>query len=193
MFKLFEYKAKIAKPETIYVDTSGIADNPPKFIDVLQNKTINFVIDGHKVVIHQVGIGEGMTIVTKIASLYKTLSELTDKVPANRIEQVKLNIAKASTYKQIVLQIYKLSKSFVSNKRKYKKALLTEAMNNHEKVLLITEQIFDYWMYIKKLLALLGRGGSIRMTTGEGFTWNSYETDTDGTPIIKPRFGLSTN
>jgi hypothetical protein len=193
VFKLFEYKSKIAKPEQVYVDTSGISENPPKFIEVLQNKTINFLIGDHKIAITQLSIGSGLTIVGKIAYLYQQLIQAIEIIPESRVQEVKNNIYKDALFKQIVKEIYRLSKPFAKSKRKYKKALFAESKKNLEKVLLITEQIFDYWMYIKKLLALLSRGGTMRMTIGEECTWNSFETDTNGNRIIKPRFVLSMN
>jgi len=193
IFKLFEYKGKLAKPEQVFIDSSGIASNPPKFIDVLQNKTINFKVGKEAIIINQITIGTGLSTVNKIATLFNKLAEEFDKLPRSKVEEFKINLLKDSIYKQIVKQIYKLSKPFAKNKYKYKKELFKESKANHEKILLIVEQIFDYWMYIKKLLALLAKGGSQRMIIGEGATWNSYETDTTGQRIIKPRFGLSTN
>ncbi|MBU1235026.1 MAG: hypothetical protein KKC77_19235, partial [Proteobacteria bacterium] len=177
----------------VYIDTSGIAINPPKFIDVLQNKTINFNIGKYAIKIGHISIGSGLTTVNKIAMLYNGLDKLTDQIPKNRMDEISINFRKVSIYKLIVHQIYLLSKHFVDNKRKYKKELFKFSNENQEKIMLITEQIFDYWKYIKKLLALLGRGGTLRQTIGERYTWNSYETDTNGKVIIKPRFGLSTN
>nr|BDD44682.1 hypothetical protein 12 [Legionellales bacterium] len=193
VFKLFEYKAKIVKPERVYVDTSGITDNPPNFIEVQQNKTINFVFSGEKVVIPYITVGDGLSKVKKIASYYKLINELHDMETTTRVEEIKNNMARSNIYKLAVKEIYKLSKPFAKHVRRFKKRFYKEANNNFELVMLITEQIFDYWMYIKKLLALLSRGGSLRMTIGGGFTWNSYATDIDGKLIIKPRYGLSTN
>lgn len=193
VFKVFEYRSKVAKPERVYVDTSGITTNPPKFIETLQNKTINFSIGSHKVSVSQLSIGDGLTTVNKIAALFKTLAKQVERTPKSRLDQMNINVLKTTTYKQIVYHIYLLSKPFVTSRRKFKKELFREAEKNHEKVLLIVEQIFDYWMYIKELLSLLARGGTLRMTTGDNFTWNSRETDINGNHIIKPRFALSTN
>jgi len=193
IFKLFEYKSKLVKPEQVYVDSSGIASNPPKFIDVLQNKTINFVVNGEKIVISQLSIGKGLTTVNKIAMLFDRLGKEVVKIPKSKVDQFNLNMLKTGIYKQIVYEIYILSKPFVKSRRRFKKALVKMSNENHEKVLLIVEQIFDYWMYIKKLIALLAKGGSLRQTIGEGCTWNSYAMDTDGNRIIKPRYDLSMN
>jgi hypothetical protein len=192
IFKLYEYKSKIPKPERIFVDTSGITENPPRYIEVKQNKTINFLVNGEKVVISYITI-EGLSLVKKIATYYRILSELQNIESENRIDEIRTNLAIANTYKSAVKEIYKLSKPFAKHRRRFKKAFFKEAANNFELVLLITEQIFDYWMYIKKLLALLGKGGSLRMTIGGGFTWSSYTTDLDGNLLIRPRYGRSTN
>jgi hypothetical protein len=193
IFKLFEYKSKIAKPERVYVDSSGVAVNPPKFIDVLQNKTINFDIGKFAIKVNQITIGNGLTIVRKIAKLYEALHIAMENIPDGKIAEMKNNLFKINAYNQIVYQIYLLSKPFVKSRRKYKKELFKMAKLDHQKVMLITEQIFDYWMYVGKLAALLARGATLRLTTGEKFTWNSYETDIAGNTIIKPRFALSTN
>ncbi len=193
LFKVFEYKSKIAMPEQVFVDTSGVATNPPNFIDVLQNKTINFIIGSEKIVIRQLSIGSGLTTVNKISMLFERLALEIEKIPKNKLDQFNINILRTGIYKQMVFQIYLLSKPFVKSKRKFRKQLFKESSENHEKFLLIVEQVFDYWMYIKKLLALLSKGGSHRMTIGEGSTWNSLEMDIGGNRIIRPRFGLSTN
>jgi hypothetical protein len=192
VFKLFEYKSKMVKPDRVYVDTSGITNNPPRFVEVLQNKTINFVVGRWIVRVAQMSIKD-LTIVQRIAALYAQLQELFTNTPKNRVEEVRSNIAKDLLYRQIVGEIYHLSKHFVDKKRKYRKELFREARKNHEKVMLITEQIFDYWMYIKKLMSLLAKGGSLRQIIGDVYTWNSHEMDTNGMTIIKPRFVLSTN
>jgi hypothetical protein len=193
LFKNREYRIKVAKPERINVDTSGIASNPPQFIEVLQNKTINFLIGNEKIVISQLTVGDGLTNVNIISTLYAKLQEVNEIMPNNRVDEVKINLRKVAILKLITKHLYKLSKSFATHKRSYKKELYKTSKENCEKIFLICEQIFDYWMYIKKLNALLAQGGSMRMTIGEGSTWNYYETDTTGKRIIKPRYGLSTN
>jgi hypothetical protein len=193
LFKLFECKSKMVKPEQVFIDSSGIAKNPPQFIEVLQHKTINFVVNGEKIVISQLSIGRGLGIVRKISLLYEKLVREFDKIPKNKIEEVRDNLIRGAVFNQIVVQIYLLSKPFAKSKRKLRKALYKLGKTNQEKVLLITEQIFDYWMYIKKLLALLSRGGTQRMIIGAESTWSSYETDMTGNHIIKPRFGSSMN
>jgi len=193
VFKLFEYKSKIAMPEQIYVDSSGIANNPPKVIDVLQNKTINFELGKHFVKVSQVTVGTGLTIINKIALLYEALQQEITKKPGNKVKEIQRNFIKVGIFKQIVYQIYLLSKPFVKSKRKFRKDLFKEADKNPEKIFLITEQVFDYWSYMGKLLAVLSRGGSRRMIIGADYTWNSLEMDSHGKTIIKPRFALSMN
>jgi len=193
LFKNREYKSKIASPERIYVDTSGVSVNPPNFIEVLKNKTINFDIGTHAIKITHITPSDGFTSVNLIASLFSKFSDLMEKIPENKIERIKNNLLKAGIYKQIVYEIYNLSKSFTSGNGGYRRALIDYSKTHEEEIFLIVDQIFDYWMYIKKLVALLSKGGSKRMILGEGCTWNSYETDMTGNRIIKPRFGLSMN
>lgn len=189
IYKNIEYKAKIAKPERIYIDSSGVAANPPQFIEVLQNKTINFLIGKEKIVISQITIGDGLTSINIIANLYAKLDEINDIVPGNKLDEVRLNVRKISILNLITKYLYKLSKPFAKNKRSYKKELFKTANNNCEKIFLICEQIFNYWIYIKKLKGLLSKGATLQMINGEGFTWNSYEMDLTGKTIITPRYG----
>jgi hypothetical protein len=193
LFKLFEYKSRMAKPEYIYVDTSGIAHNPPQFIEVTKNKTINFKIGSHHIIVSQITVNEGMVKINTIASIFKSLVEALESKPKNKLDQVRLNVVRAGLYKQAVANVFKFSVIFAKNKKAYKKAIFKYAKEDYEGMLLIIEQIFDYWIYLKKLKALLAQGGSHRMIIGEGSTWNSYETDMTGKRIIKPRYALSMN
>ena len=193
MFKLSEYKRRMVAPEVVHVDTSGVATNPPKFIDVLVNKTINFEVGKYSIKIEQLGIGKCMTTVNKIASLFEMLTVEIDRVPTGKVDEMKHNLMKDSIYKQIVMHIYLLSAPFVDNKRKYRKELINYSKDNHIKIFHIVEQVIDYWTYIKKLVALLSKGGSLKKTIGEWCTWNSLSMDSAGNHSIKPRFDWSMN
>jgi hypothetical protein len=192
LYKNREYKSKIAKPEVHNIDTSGIASNPPEFIDILQNKTINFLIGKEKIVISQISIGEGFSKINLISSLYTNLYNLNEQIPKNEVEKFKLNMQKTRAYNLIVKYVYNLSKPFAKKKRVFKKEFFNLS-KNPEKMFLICEQIIDYWIYIKKLQALLAKGRTGKMINGEWFTWNSCEMDIDGKRIFKPRYGLSMN
>lgn len=193
LFKIFEYKSKIAKPETVYVDTSGIAVNPPSFIETIKNKTINFKVNDIDIKICHLSVVDGLNKIERIASLFLRLNKLFEIETKNKVDKIKTNLLKDATFKQIVYQIYLLSKPFIKKKRLLKKELLKLAKNNVEQVLLISEQVFDYWRYIKKLMALLAQGVTLKQTVGERYTWSSYETDWTGRLIIKPRCELSMN
>jgi hypothetical protein len=193
IFKIFEYKSKIAKPETVYVDTSGIAINPPSFIDTIKNKTINFKVDDIEIKICHLSVVNGLNKIERIASLFMRLNQLFEIESNNKLDEMKSNLLKDAIFKQIVHQLYLLSKPFCKKKRKLKKRLLKLAKNDVEQVLLITEQVFDFWRYVKKLIALLARGSTLNQMVGERYTWSSYETDLTGKLIIKPRCDLSTN
>jgi len=193
LFKISELKSRIAKPEYIYVDSSGVSNNPPKFIEVMQNKTINFKVGNETIIMSQITIGRGMTDINIISALLSQLIQQMEIIPKTDLQKMKINLIKSGIYKLMVEHIYSLTKAHAKNKRRYRKELFNIAKENTEYILLIVEQIFDYWIYIKKLIALLARGGSNRMINGEALTWNSYETDLTGQIIIKPRFVLSTN
>jgi hypothetical protein len=172
---------------------SGIGNNPPKFVDLMRNKTINFVLGNEKIVISQVNIGKGLSTIELIARLFSGLQEEMAREYSNKLEEVKHNIIKWKYYKQIFTLVYNLSVPFAKNKRRFKKEFLKMASKDTEWTMLIVEQILDYWMYVGKLIALLGRGATLKQTHGECVGWNSINWESDGKIEIKPRYDLSTN
>lgn len=191
--RVVKYKNKLSKPEVRYVDTSGITNNPPEFIDVVKNKTINFEVGKFAIKIEHLRLIDGMDRIRRIAGLFSLLQTEMHKEVKGRLNKFKQKGLKMAIYRVIVDEIYKLSKPFVKKKFRFKLELNKKAFDDFEWMLLVVEQILDYWTYVKKLVALLSRGGSLRQTVGGGFTWSSYETDSKGRTSIKPRYAMSLN
>jgi hypothetical protein len=187
-------------------DITGISTNPPKFVDLMKNKTINFVCGKEKIVIHQLSITKGLTTIELIARLFQGLQEEMKREFDDKTEQIKHNIFKWRYYKQIYSLVFKLAKPFAYNKRQFKKEFMSKANKDMEWTLLIVEQILDYWGYLGEFVALLAildywgylgefvallaRGATIRQMHGEAVGWNSFNGASGGTFEIKPRLGL---
>ena len=136
---------------------------------------------------------KGMNTLQKICILFDNLNTLMTKTYKSKLEEIQGNFLKSAAYKNIINQVYILSEPFVKSKRRYYKALSKKALNDYEWFLLIVEEIYNYWTYVKKLQALLSRGKTLRLIHGDILTWNSYEMDSDGKHIVKPLFASSSN
>jgi len=177
----------LAISETTYVDTSGVANNPPQFIEVLKNKTINFKLDKWTIRIAHLSVLNGVDKIKRIATLFKHIQELHAQEPVNRMHELKSKALRYAAYNVTVKEMYNLAKPFAPGRR-FKQAFYRKAQADIEWFLLIVEQVFDYWVYVGKLLSLLGQGGTLRQTIGGSCTWNSSSWDMEGRVIIKPRF-----
>jgi hypothetical protein len=171
-------------------DLSGIEYNPPKFVDLIKNKTINFVCGKEKIVISQINITQGLSIIELIARMFRGLQEQMNLNYDNKVQEVQHNILKWKYYKQICNLVFKLSKPFAKNKRRFKKEFFKKANYDMEWMLLIVEQILDYWGYLGEFVALLARGATIKQIHGEAVGWSSFNGASGGTFEIKPRLGL---
>lgn len=173
-----------------YVDTSGIAQNPPSYIDVWEGKTINFKLDKWDIKIPQMKPDWCFKYLRRFAINYKLLLEQAEKETTSRLDQ----LIYAGAYANVVRCIYGLSKHFISNKRKFRKALSARSRNDIMFILDISEQIYDYWIYVKKKIALLSNQTTLRKMAGASFADGSCKLDTDGKIYAIPRFesGLNT-
>ena len=45
IYEIIRLHNKINKYDVLYVDTSGVGENPPRFIETWQGKTINFKVN----------------------------------------------------------------------------------------------------------------------------------------------------
>ncbi len=177
----------------MYINTSGVSANPPKFIELMEGKTINFELDEYSIHIAQVSFNKGMAIIEKIVFLFELLSEQMKVKAETRTEEIKNNLFKMKTYNALVGQIYNLSKHYVKSKAKFKKKLHKKANADFAWLLSICSEIIDYWTFVGKQLALLSKGKTIRQTFGADATWNSLSWDSSGAIEIKPRYVLSMN
>jgi hypothetical protein len=182
------WRNKHVDKEPKYVDTSGIMLNPPKFIDVLKNKTINFRLGKESIRIEQISASKGLSFIEKIAQMFQWLQREMQYTPNNKVDGLRHDVAKMQLYKLIVKELYKLSKPFAKNKRRFKKELMLKAKTDIEYILLIVEQVLDYWMYLGELVSLLARGGTLRQIIGVSAGWSCISTGTDGKISIKPRY-----
>lgn len=188
---IIRLRDKIAKAEyQQYIDTSGIGTNPPLFIDTWQGKTINFRVDDkHIIHIPHMRPQQCFGHLKAIAAYYKILTAQAEKVAANKKEERQDKIINAYAYYRIIVLIYNLSKDFVKNKRRYFKALHARGKNDVAFILDVTEQVIDYWTYIKKKLSLLATASSLRISTNGGrSSWDSVKLASDGKISIRPRY-----
>lgn len=194
MYRCIQYFYKIKNAEyEVYIDTTGISQNPPRFIELMEGKTINIKFDKYYVCINQVSFLKGMSALDNIQYLYSELVKLMDKKTETETEHMRLNIRKMKTYSAIVGQIYELSKRFVKNKGKYRKELFKKSQEDFEFILNVCAEVIDYWSHVGKLLALLSQGSTPRKTYGDERIMTSRKWGSDGTIEIKPRYVLSMN
>ncbi len=169
--------------DIVYVDTSGIHSNPPNYLETLNNKTINIKLDKkHNVSVCHFSVHDGLMKIRFISSLFKTLDILMNKGD----ESLKNKATMMLVHNRIIKEIYKLSSPFA--KFGYKRAFYKKAMNDILWTLQIAEQIYDYWCYLGKSLALLAEGQTQRQTIGGVDLLNASSWDRDGKILIKPRF-----
>jgi hypothetical protein len=192
--RIFILWDRVKKSEyEVYVDTSGVASNPPSFIELANNKTINIKFDDQSIVINQISFNKGLNVINKISLYFTALNEAIKHEPKDEKEEIQFNGYKVQIYNSIVNQIYELSKHFVKNKRNYKKKLLKKAKDDTAFILNVCAEIIDYWGCVGKLVTLLSKGQTLRQTVGGGASWNSLNMDLTGKTEIKPRYALSTN
>ena len=96
IFKLFEYKGKMSKPEVVHVDTSGIAINPPSYIEVVKNKTINFKLGKWDVKICHLSLTKGMSMIQKICILFDHLNTLSGQEYKSKLEEFQGGLLKTA-------------------------------------------------------------------------------------------------
>lgn len=189
IYKIIDLKGKSVRVETVYVDRSGIEENPPKkYIDISSNKTINFKLDSETIHINHLPWQDGIRYINKIYFLFGHLEGYRKYQPKGKIDEMKNNFLYLRTYSHIVLLVYKLAAPHSKNKRRLKKELFKRAKKDTLFTISLIQEIIDYWRYMGELTALLARGKTIRAMAGNGFTWRSYVTDREGRISIKRRF-----
>lgn len=185
-------KVKRAEYE-VYIDTSGIAENPPKFVELMEGKTINIRLETEYLCINQVSFNKGLGVIDKIVYLFNILVKQMSKQSETRTEELKGSVLKMQTYNAIVNQIYLLGKPFAKNKRRFKKELFKKSKDDFQFLLTICQEVIDFWSHVGKQAALLSKGKTLRETYGENVTASLLSTGLDGKIEIKPRYAYSTN
>jgi len=175
--------------EYIYVDTTGIDINPPKhYIEVEQNKTINFKLNKWVVSICHLPIKYNIKYIEKIKTIFSLIVQETDYIPTNKITELSHYLRMKALLHHGTILIYNLSKHFIKKKRGYKKALFKEALDNSDFIIDIMEQALDFWLYRKKKAQAVSQGQTLLSTVGSACTWNSLNLDSHGKRLIKPRY-----
>jgi len=173
--------SKKAYKETVYVDTSGIESNPPNFLETLENKTLNIKVDeNNHISINHFNVATGLTRVKLISGLLKSLQILMDKSTGTLKDKATLYFVNG----KLITELYKLIKPHATWRAK--RAFIKRAYKDSFWTFKIVEEIYNYWMCVGKLLALLMEGQTLRMTTGGSAMLNSTRMDSDGV-TYKPR------
>ncbi len=192
LFKVFEYKSKLKKPEIVYVDTSGIKENPPKFIETWQNKALNIKVDDkHIITIPHFGSKVCFKHLNTITILYTALINKLDDKSVNKLEETISLIQYRTIYKRIVKMVYDMCKPFVKN-RKTKKAYFKRAKTDRLFILEACNEIVDFWSLVKKKLIYLATGKTLRQAQMDGSMSTVNSSSSDGQPrtSIKPVYAL---
>jgi hypothetical protein len=189
-YKYFSLLDKFGKNEFVqYVDTSGITQNPPQYIDLWEGKTINFKLDKWAIKINFLRPDWCFKYLRSIAENYQLLLAQAE----NGEKSVMETYVYGAAYVRIVQSVYDLSKHFVRGRRAYRKALIAKSKKDIAFVLNACEQMFDYWIYVKKKIALLAAQTTLRRTAGVSFADNSCKLGTDGKIYAIPRFEPGSN
>ena len=172
--------------EIRYIDKSGIASNPPSFLETKAGKTLNIDFDGTKIIINHFPIWENLEIISKIAGIFQSLkvgADLFYNKPLTEIESVAYyQIA----YEKLINLLIKILRPHLS--RKELKKFKIFARENSNGVFEICAEIFDFWQYMGKLTAGMGQGLSPRLQYGERLTSDSLKWDDQGERLIQPRY-----
>jgi hypothetical protein len=183
------WKKKKTILEYVYIDTTGIESNPPKnYIDVEQNKTINFKLGVDSISICHLPIKLNIKYIEKIAYIWELINAESEYKSKSKIEDFSHKVRQGLYYKQATSLIYGLSKHFVDKKRRFKKALFKRSKQDTDFIMDITEQVFNFWLYRKKKALMLSQSQTLLSTVGSTSTWNSLNLDNQGKTLIKPRF-----
>lgn len=189
LFLYLKSKEKEGKETIRYVDTSGIVSNPPRFIEVAPNKTINFSFDKYKISICHLPIFENIELISKLSGHFAIIKYGLKKkydTPFSKADETRIYQAH---YMSIVKTLYTLSKPF-NKKRGYKKAFEKKCYGDSNFVFMICKEIFDYWQNMGKLLGVLEKGLTPRLQYGEELGSDRLKWDEHGKRLITPRYAF---
>lgn len=189
---ILDLRKKVQKPETVYIDTSGIDSNPPKMLETWQNKTINIkVTDKVCVSIPHFKALDCIRYIKEIADYYKILLEKLEIEHKNKSQKLIGDLQYMVAYRQLCAWIYKLSKQFSNNKWKFKRAFFKRVKADFNFILNVSEEVLDYWSFVKKKLIFLASETTDRQKQMDGKASILSYSIKDGRLMssIKPRFG----
>ena len=182
-----------AKFDGMYVDITGVRQNPPEYIDVVKRKTMNVRIDDEFTIhIPQVSFIDGVYRIREIQSIFLLLRQQSEDKTALKINEK--NLQEFLTFcSALATVLYSLSYTFVkrSKRKKYFRVLKTKMLNDIEWTCELIEQVIDFWSYIKKKVQYLSLGSSLRQMHGADASWDCISWGTDGSSYLLPRFGKS--
>lgn len=194
VFILFVLKIKslkniIKKNDFIqYIDTSGIIENPPNFIEVWQGKTLNIKFNKYDIKIPFFGALESIKYIEKISKNYSVMINMINYKSLSNYDDIVKQVEYLKAYTNIFNAVYDISKKFIKNKKRYLKDLKYKFFNDIIFGLEISEQLFNYWKVVKKKIIYLASATTLRETDGESYTWNSLNLDLQGNISVKPRY-----
>lgn len=175
-------------------DKGGVASNPPNFIEVLKRKTLNIKFGKYDIIVEQVSFIEGIYGIANIQTAFNVLNEACGyngsiKVDEKHIKEYVTFVALLSNC------IFDLSKKYVKKKehKKYFEALRRKIYEDAEFAASLSEQIIDFWTYVKKKVEVLATGRTARQTYGEAYIQGYVKTDLQGKTYLTPRYGKHLN
>lgn len=179
-------RSKASRINYRYVDTSGIMENPPRFIDTWKNKTINFDLGKHSLKINHLPILENIDVISRIAGHFAVIKhgvESAYNAPFSKTDKIRVY---QTHYMRLIALLYKLGKPH--SKRGFKNAFYKRAKNDFNFILGVSEQIFDYWQNMGKLLGVLSQGLTPLLVYGETLGSGRLKWDDQGKRLITPRY-----
>lgn len=183
-----------SQKEVRYVDRSGIASNPPTFIETWENKTINFNYDGKQIKICHMPLPETLKYINKIARIYQTLYLYFEQIKEDAYGGQKLSSKQIiELVDEIAITIYHLSKPHLRIWERIgrKKWIIKKARGDIDFVLGICGETFDYMQYLGNALRSLSQGATSRMMYGKKSSWNTIKRDIHGKRLLEPMHDLS--
>lgn len=182
------------KKEVRYFDKSGIASNPPTFLETWENKTINFNFKGKIIRIGHLPFKETYNHISKISDLFKVLMAKHDGSMEDYFKDKRLSDMEiTSVVDTIADTLYELSKPYLSFYERLgrRKWMIKKCRNDVDFVIGLSGEIFDYWLNLGNALALLMRGATVKMMYGQDASLNTTKRDSVGARLIEPRQELS--
>ncbi len=179
-----------SKKEIRYIDKSGVLNNPPTFIETLENKTLNFDYNGIIIYIGHLNLVDTFKYVAKISGLFQTLQINHANATNKAFEKINLKEEDILTIvDSISVTLYQLSKPYLSFWQRIgrKKWMIAKARNDVDFIIGLSGEIFDYWQNLGNAYALMMKGATKKMMYGVKSSTTIIDKDILGNRLIKPR------